>query len=94
MAAESFGEDSATMSWEEIKAIEGGLLLLNAADIGAMATRLSEVRDNIFDGSPTFDDSPEGRRLSAVLPQISTEYVAEGVRVGLVADSWKVLRSD
>ncbi|DAC24031.1 MAG TPA: hypothetical protein HA345_02380, partial [Candidatus Thalassarchaeaceae archaeon] len=26
-----------------------------------------------------------------VLPQISAEYVAEGVRVGLVADSWATL---
>ena len=90
-AAESFGEDTATMTWEEIKAIEGSFLLLNAADIKAMTARLREVRSSIFDGSPTFDDSPQGRRLSAVLPKISTEYVAEGIRVGLVADSWAIL---
>ena len=90
-AAESFGEDSATMTWEEIKAIEGGILLLNASDIEAMVIRLGEARSAIFDGSPTFDDSPQGRRLSAVLPHISSGYVAEGVRVGLVADSWAIL---
>ncbi|MFL2977657.1 MAG: SDR family NAD(P)-dependent oxidoreductase [Candidatus Thalassarchaeaceae archaeon] len=90
-AAEAFGEESASMTWEEIQAIEGGLLLLSASDIEAMATLLIEVRSNIFDGSPTFDDSPEGRRLSAILPQISEGYVAEGVRVGLVADSWATL---
>ena len=90
-AAEAFGEESASMTWEEIQAIEGGLLLLSASDIEAMAALLIEVRSNIFDGSPTFDDSPEGRRLSAILPQISEGYVAEGVRVGLVADSWATL---
>ena len=90
-AAEAFGEESASMTWEEIQAIEGGLLLLSASDIEAMAALLIEVRGNIFDGSPTFDDSPEGRRLSAILPQISEGYVAEGVRVGLVADSWATL---
>ncbi len=90
-AAEAFSEDPASMTWEEIQAIEGGLLLLNASDIEAMSNLLSETRSNIFDGSPTFDDSPKGRRLSFVLPQISAEYVAEGVRVGLVADSWATL---
>ena len=79
------------MDWEEIKRIEGGLLLLNAENQASMLQLISDTSSKLFDGTSNFDTDPNGRRLSSILPELSKGFEAEGIRVGIVADSWAVL---
>ncbi|MGB2393154.1 MAG: polyketide synthase, partial [Poseidonia sp.] len=50
----------ATMTHDELKAVEGGVLLLSASSLEALQAAVTAVS---FDG-PLFDDDPRGRRLS------------------------------
>lgn len=72
-------------SHEEMKAIEGGVLLLSGASISDVKSKLESIS---FSGT-NFDDSPSGSRLSSELPKKSTEFSAsDAVRMALVATSW------
>ena len=77
-----------SMTHDELKRIEGSLLLLNAADIGALTAKLQQLSEILSGGGPGFDDDPAGRRLSVELPRASKGYSATGVRMALVATSW------
>ncbi|MEE2748171.1 MAG: beta-ketoacyl synthase N-terminal-like domain-containing protein, partial [Candidatus Thermoplasmatota archaeon] len=79
-----------TMSHSELKQIEGGVLLVNASDLEGLKAKLTSIRSELFRG-PNFDDDPQGKRLSVVLPEASKEYVAEGVRCAIVASDWAQL---
>ncbi|MDP6857107.1 MAG: SDR family NAD(P)-dependent oxidoreductase [Candidatus Thalassarchaeaceae archaeon] len=79
------------MDWEELKGIEGGLLLLNAETQDDLLELISKTSSILFDGTPTFDDNPTGRRLSSVLPEVSKAFEAKGIRLAIVADSWAIL---
>ncbi|MDP6199220.1 MAG: beta-ketoacyl synthase N-terminal-like domain-containing protein, partial [Candidatus Poseidonia sp.] len=75
----------ATMSHEELKAVEGGVLLLSASSMEALARKLADLT---FDG-PLFDDDPRGRRLSEALQTESEAFdTTHPVRMALVATSW------
>ena len=82
--------EGVSTSHEELKAIEGGVLLVNAADVPSLKSVLSSKRTELFTGS-NFDTDPQGKRLSFALPQASVDYRAEGVRCAIVASDWAQL---
>ena len=78
-----------SMTHDELKNIEGGLLLLNAPSLDLLADEINMAKIALLSpSSPTFDESPEGRRLSVALSALSNGFKAEGVRCGVVATSW------
>ena len=75
----------ATMSHDELKAVEGGVLLLSASSLEGLQAAATAVS---FDG-PLFDDDPRGRRLSEALQQASASFDPQApFRMALVATSW------
>ena len=79
------------LSWEHLKALEGGVLLLNAETEEALIEKLRKTSASLIDGSPNFDESPTGKRLSKSLPNASKHYTAKGIRLAIVATSWAQL---
>jgi len=74
-----------SMSHDEMKAVEGGILLLSAGDLTSLQSNLEAVE---FSGTH-FDEDPRGLRLSSVLNEASSEYDAsEAFRMCIVATSW------
>lgn len=80
-----------TMTWEQLKSIEGGLLLINANDVNEMKSKVSELKSKYLELGDTFDKSPDGIRLSHELSRNSKEFVCKGLRVALVATKWEDL---
>ena len=79
------GSLPATMSHDELKAVEGGVLLLSAPSLDALQAAVTAVS---FEG-PLFDDDPRGRRLSEALQKASASFDPEApFRMALVATSW------
>ncbi|MBT4060275.1 MAG: SDR family NAD(P)-dependent oxidoreductase [Euryarchaeota archaeon] len=93
LLADSVLDNSAnpSMTHEELKAIEGGVLLLNASDFESLAVEIEKTKAILFSSDLNFDNTAEGRRLSAVLPEISAEFLAKGARCAVVATSWAQL---
>ena len=78
-----------SLTWAELKAVEGGVLLLNANDLEALEGEIALSKAALFaPAGPNFDDNPEGRRLSAALNALSSDYSPIGVRCAVVATSW------
>ena len=73
-----------SLTHDELKAVEGGLLLLSAASIEELKTKLSALT---FSG-PTFDEDPQGIRLSFALPKAWSYNASDKVRLALIATSW------
>ena len=74
-----------SMTHEEMKAVEGGILLLSAADVSSLQAKLESVE---FTGA-SFDEDPRGLRLSSALNAASSEYdSSEAFRMCVVATSW------
>ena len=74
-----------SLTHDELKAIEGGVLLLSGDSIEALATALEATS---FSG-PLFDDDPKGKRLSIELQSASSAFdVSHSCRLALVATSW------
>ena len=81
-----------SLTWDELKAVEGGVLLLNAVDLPALTGEIALSKAALFaPAGPTFDDHPTGRRLSAALAALSSDYSPEGVRCAVVASTWAQL---
>ena len=76
--------DKATMNHAQLKAVEGGLLLLSGSSIDAVRTKLTAVS---FKG-PNFDDDPSGIRLSFTLPEAWSFNPSDSVRMAISATSW------
>ena len=91
LAGRADSDDTKRLSWDHLKALEGGVLLLNADSLEEMHLRLKRASSELFNGMPTFDESPTGRRLSRVLPAYSSEFKAEGIRLSIVAVTWRQL---
>ncbi|MBT5727218.1 MAG: acyltransferase domain-containing protein, partial [Euryarchaeota archaeon] len=73
------------MTHEELKAIEGGMLLLSSATLDGLKATLQSVN---FQGA-TFDEDPKGMRLSKTLYEASSEFDASApVRMAIIATSW------
>ena len=76
---------TATMTHEQLKAIEGGVLLLSSSSIDGLVASLESTSFN----GPTFDDDPRGLRLSMALQAASASYdSSDACRLALVATSW------
>ena len=74
-----------SMTHDEIKSVEGGILLISGSDIHAVKSKLESVK---FSG-PNFDDDPNGMRLSFTLPKHWSFSVSDNVRLALIATSWQ-----
>ncbi|MDP7203007.1 MAG: beta-ketoacyl synthase N-terminal-like domain-containing protein [Candidatus Poseidoniaceae archaeon] len=77
-----------SMTWEELKEIEGGVLLLESHDLPSLKEELKQVREELLSAGPTFDDDPSGRRLSKELAAMSEGFTCEGYRIAVIASSW------
>ena len=73
-----------TMTHEELKSIEGGILLLSGDSVENLMSKLS---NQSFDG-PSFDEDACGRRLSVELMQASDFNKSDSYRMAVVATSW------
>ena len=78
------------MNWDELKSVEGGVLLLNAEGIDELKNQITPLKVGLQSGV-NFDNSPQGKRLSIELPKLSSNYTAEGLRVAIVASDWDQL---
>ena len=76
------------MSWEELKLIEGGLLLINANNSNEMKSKITELKSKYLKLGETFDNSPDGVRLSEELSKQSKDFICQGLRLALVATKW------
>ena len=74
-----------SMTHDELKSIEGGLLLVSANSIDGLAAKLEAIS---FEG-PSFDEDPCGRRLSSELFKASDFNKADSHRMAIVATTWK-----
>ena len=87
VSAPSIFDSSATASLthDELKGIEGGILLLSGSSIDALATALEATA---FAGSK-FDEDPRGLRLSIALQSASSSFDStHPCRLALIATSW------
>ena len=73
-----------SMTHEELKAVEGGILLLSGDSIDSIKTKLSAIT---FSDS-NFDNDPNGIRLSFELPDHWSYETSDTVRMALIATSW------
>ena len=73
-----------TMTHEELKAVEGGLLLLSGGSVEAVKTKLAAIS---FSGT-NFDDDPKGMRLSFTLPEHWSFETSDSLRMAISATSW------
>ncbi|MCS5537309.1 MAG: acyltransferase domain-containing protein, partial [Candidatus Poseidoniaceae archaeon] len=77
-----------SMTWGELKEIEGGILLLESHDLSSLKEELQQVRDELLSAGPNFDEDPSGRRLSKELAAVSEGFTCEGYRIAVIASSW------
>ena len=76
---------TASLTHDELKAIEGGVLLLSGDSIDALTSAL----DSVSFSESNFDDDPRGLRLSMALQEASTSFDRNHpCRMALVATSW------
>ena len=74
-----------SMTHDELKAIEGGILLLSADELSGLKSQIESLE---LDGEH-FDSDPHGQRLSIVLNHMSSEFDAKAsFRMCIVATSW------
>ena len=73
-----------TMTHEELKAVEGGLLLISATSMDELTAKLQSVS---FAG-PYFDSDPKGIRLSKELFNASNFNRGDSHRMAIIATSW------
>ena len=72
------------MTHEELKAVEGGLLLISATSMDELTAKLQSVS---FAG-PYFDSDPKGIRLSKELFNASNFNRGDSHRMAIIATSW------
>ena len=76
---------SPSMTHQQLKEVEGGMLLLSGSDIVQLKQQIEAIS---FEG-PNFDDDPRGLRLSQALDSISGDFSSsDNVRMALIATSW------
>ena len=73
-----------TMTHEELKAVEGGLLLLSGDSVESVKSKLESIT---FSGT-NFDDDPKGMRLSFTLPEHWSFDASDSFRMAIIATSW------
>ena len=79
------GQARPSMTHEELKAVEGGMLLLSSSSMEELKASLGSLN---FEGA-TFDEDPKGIRLSNTLHEASKGFDASSaIRMAIVATSW------
>ena len=73
-----------SMSHEQMKSVEGGILLLSGKSVAEVSAKLA---DTSFGGT-NFDESPKGIRLSTSLHSAWSFNENDSVRMALIATSW------
>ena len=73
-----------TLTHDQLKQVEGGLLLLSGDSIESVKSKLQSIS---FQG-PNFDDDPNGIRLSFCLHSKWSFKVEDSIRMALTATSW------
>ena len=74
-----------TMTHDQLKAIEGGMVLLSSDSMPGLTAELAALS---FSGA-TFDEDPKGVRLSRVLYDASTNFDSKApLRMAIIATSW------
>ncbi len=73
-----------SMTHDELKSIEGGLLLVSANSIEGLTTKLETISFN----GPFFDEDPRGIRLSSELFKASRFNKTDSLRMAIVATKW------
>ncbi|HIF46726.1 MAG TPA: acyltransferase domain-containing protein [Candidatus Poseidoniales archaeon] len=74
----------ATMTHEQLKAVEGGLLLLSANSMDELKNKLNSISFN----GPNFDDDPSGTRLSSALHSAWSFDTKDSHRMAFIATDW------
>ena len=75
----------ASMTHEQLKAVEGGMLLMSSGSLTGLKSTLASLS---FDQS-TFDEDPKGIRLSQALYATSSSFdAAKPFRMAVIATSW------
>jgi acyl transferase domain-containing protein len=83
----SVSDSKPTMTHEELKSVEGGLLLLSGESLAAVKSKLTAIS---FSG-PNFDNDPRGMRLSFTLQDYWSYSESDSVRMAITATSWAEL---
>ncbi|MDC3298274.1 polyketide synthase [Candidatus Poseidoniaceae archaeon] len=83
----SVSDSKPTMTHEELKSVEGGLLLLSGESVAAVKSKLTAIS---FSG-PNFDNDPRGMRLSFTLQDYWSYSESDSVRMAITATSWAEL---
>jgi len=86
-AGVSVSDSKPTMTHEQLKSVEGGLLLLSGDSIATVKSKLTSIA---FSG-PNFDDDPRGMRLSFTLQDHWSYSEGDSVRMAITATSWAEL---
>ena len=74
-----------SMTHEQLKAIEGGMVLLSSHDMKGLKSKVTGLS---FKGT-TFDEDPKGIRLSNTLQQASASFDSSAqLRMAIIATSW------
>ena len=74
-----------TMTHDQLKAIEGGMVLLSSDSMPGLTAELAALT---FSGA-TFDEDPKGVRLSRALYDASSKFDSKApLRMALIATSW------
>ncbi len=73
-----------SLSHEQLKSIEGGILLLSGDSVEVLNQKLNNLS---FEG-PSFDEDPRGHRLSIELDKASNFNKQDAYRMALIATSW------
>ncbi|MBT4065618.1 MAG: acyltransferase domain-containing protein, partial [Euryarchaeota archaeon] len=81
---ESSSSAEASLTHEELKDVEGGLLLLSGDTIESVKSKLSTISFS----STTFDEDPNGIRLSFTLSENWSFETSDSVRMAISATSW------
>ena len=84
---ETSSELNATMTHDELKEVEGGMLLLSGKSTEQILSKLSQISIP----SVNFDNDPSGARLSFELQNHWSYDASDSVRMALIATSWAEL---
>ena len=85
--ASASAEAKPSMTHDELKSVEGGLLLISGDSIASIKSKLSALS---FSGS-NFDNDPKGMRLSFTLQEHWSFSASDTVRMAITATSWSEL---
>ena len=78
-----------TLTWDQLKEIEGGVLLINAPDIKEIKQKLKKITSELSAIELNFDNSPDGIRLSDKLTSLSNDFECKGLRIAIIATEWE-----